>query len=235
MAEVSLSTIVGEFLDLIQGGQAEYARAYRIAMRGLRELEWDVTGENYEDEFAVEYDKTVCLPDDFINLVRIGIINGKGELDPLIENKSLSVFEGRDGYSKSGSMNISSHLSKTVLYSGSLGVGSYPGPGSYRLDRDQKIIILNPDFCHDRVVIMYLRRKKCDGDYVLNELSVTALVSFLDWQWHMNKSGVPSYDKLEKKREWLRQKKLAKSRIKNTTRQVMSQISRQATRQGLKG
>lgn len=236
MANIALSAVVGEFLDTIRGGEAEYALAYRMAMRGLRVLNWDVIGENVEVELPVECDMTVCLPDGFVNLVRVGIVNDKGELVPLTENQNLTMYEGGAGSPLSGLRDIPNQLSAYHNVSSySLGVGSYANYGTYRVDLDQHRIILNPDFCHSCVVLMYLRRTEKDSDYLFNELGADALFSYIDWQWHVNKSGISTYEKEVKKNEWLRQKRIANQRIKNTTRQVMSQISRQATRQGLKG
>lgn len=242
MADIKLSQVVGEFLDTINAGPAEYARAYRFAMRGMRNLEWDVTGENYECELPVECDMTVCLPDDFINLVRIGIINSKGEVATLTQNNDLTLS---DGLRQGGDYTPTADTVDDFLFSdnnyrvyssaSSLSVGSYPNIGEYKVEREQGLIILNPDFCYDTVTVKYLRRKKVKGEYMINELSVEALVAYIDWQWHKNKPGVSYSDKATKRMEWFNEKRLAKSRIKNTTKQILSQIARQATRQGLKG
>lgn len=241
MADIKLSQAVGEFLDLINAGPAEYARAYRIAMRGLRNLEWDVSGENHECELPVECDMTVNLPEDYINLNAIGVVNSRGELAALTHNANLTLADGlRQGQEYHTGSDFIEEWSKFDNYmaynsSSSLGVGSYPNIGEYREDRSQNIIILNPDFCYNSVVLRYLRRKKVKGDYLINELSVDALVAYMDWQWHRSKPGVSYSDRMAKRQEWFNEKRLAKSRIKNTTLQKMSQIARQATRQGLKG
>lgn len=240
--DIPLKQVVGEFLDSIQGGPSEYARAYRFAIRGMRNLEWDVTGENAECELPVECDMTVCLPDDFINLVRIGVYTSKGEVAALTQNNDLTLVDGlRQGHDYTPSSDIlDDFLAADTAYRiyapmSSLSVGSYPNVGEYKVDRSQGLIILNPDFCYGSVVLKYLRRKKVKGEYLINELSAEALFAYIDWQWHKNKPGVSYSDKMAKRMEWFNEKRLAKSRIKNTTKQILSQIARQATRQGLKG
>ena len=42
MAKVKLNEVVGMFLDMHNYGPSEYAKAYRIAIRGWKQLNWDV-------------------------------------------------------------------------------------------------------------------------------------------------------------------------------------------------
>lgn len=234
MTELGLSEVVGIFLDEINGGEAEYARAYRMAMRGMRELDWDVTGKVITLPLPVECDKTVCIPDDCVSIVGVGIANAKGEFTTLSENKALSMYEGNPKSLNGAPTNLSM-LPNIISSTGSLGVGSYASYGEYKIDKSQNLIILSPSFNSDQILLKYLVRRKTDeDDYLIPEMASEALVAYLKWKWVDGKSSVPAGEKARLRSQWVMEKNKCKSRLRNIKAQDLQQAARKASRMGLK-
>lgn len=237
MARLPLSTIVGQFLDKYNYGEAEYAKAYRMAIRGWRQLNWDVTGELKREKLQVECDLTVCLPDDLIKLLRIGVVNSKGEIATLTENPNLtdlSCDDYADTSNNFGDWWTHDNNWKVLGWGGSLGVGSDTNIGEYRFDEGSNRAILNPEFCYSEVTIEYNGHPKIKGEYTINELASEALTAFIEWQWSAGMKGLTISEKEAKRRDYYNELRLAKGRIKMPTLQTMKSISRRLTMQGVK-
>src|SRR5690606_7092158 len=116
----------------------------RIAIRGWRQLNWDVTGVAKREKLCVEPNMTVCLPDDLIKLLSIGVVNNKGELATLTNNPRLTEFdEDCSDYNVSNTFaeNWWKYDSNWAVmnWSGSLGLGSQTNLGEYRYDEGSGI------------------------------------------------------------------------------------------------
>lgn len=68
---VKLSEVVSNFLDATDLGDAEYSRAYRIALRGAREFKIDSDGNIQRATLEIKGDYTLYLPSDCIRVVRV--------------------------------------------------------------------------------------------------------------------------------------------------------------------
>src|SRR5690606_38149757 len=88
---IKLSEIVGMALDQFNLGKQEYARFYRFAIRGLRNLNWDVTGTAKEVPIPVSCDLTAPLPDDFLKEIKVGVAGPDGQISALTRNNNLSL------------------------------------------------------------------------------------------------------------------------------------------------
>lgn len=217
------------FLDSVDGGDAEYAKAYRMATRGLRAINWDVSGESVEVDLTVECDCTVCLPDDFINLVRIGVVNARGEVAELTENPQLTLDTGyRQG--REYEFDEPFEYRPTGGTMRSYGKGSLPNIGEFTVDKGANLIILNPDFFYETVRVKYLKRRKSGEDYLVDELVQEALIAWLRWQWFISKKGVSTYEKETYRRDWFNEKRLSRARINNVTKQTLNQMAKQSSR-----
>lgn len=232
---IQVSEVVGWFLDEINGGKAEFARAYRIAIRGWRELNWDVTGSLKTTSLEVDCDLTAKLPDDFLNHISIGVVNSNGKIATLTRNDRLTMECSDDEYFSSEEWYMNdSNLSILTASRSSLGIGSNNNIGEYRVDRGSNRIILNPDFCYRDVVLEYVSNGQEEGRECINELASEALLAYLRWKWHVAKKGVNRGDKLDYRSEYYNQKRLAKYRIRKPKLQEMNQASRENTKQGIK-
>lgn len=73
-----------------------YQRYYQIAVKGLSDLHYDVTGTPHYCKLTLDANGQADLPKDFLKLIRIGIINKYGELVSLGENHRLAYVDDTD-------------------------------------------------------------------------------------------------------------------------------------------
>lgn len=240
MARVNIKNAVSEFLDEINGGPAEFARAYRMAVIGSKELRWDITGHIKTASLCVECDLTVKLPEDLIKVIKVGVANHNGEIATLTKNNDLSFDTGLCGkvmtedileYDVRNNWNdggFNSYINQ------SLGRGSYNTIGEYRLSTEEGKIVLSPEFCYSEIVIEYLGSSDEDGELYINEVAAPALVAYIRWKWHVAKKGATSFDKQYYQNEYHREKQNAQMRINGPSLSDMQQNARQHTKMGIK-
>src|SRR5690606_38312270 len=117
-----------------------------------------------------------------------------GEIASLTENNNLS-FDISSG-AECGVLDFPLPLYNdrgglgTMVGNASYGIGSNTVIGEYRINKEEGLIYLSPDYCFDTVTIEYLGKPVVDGEYCIDELASEALLSFLRWQWAINDRNV---------------------------------------------
>ena len=116
MNYVGLRQVVDDFIITMDGddyvSNVSDVAIRNIALRGIREFGFDVTNRVRSLKLSVESNNTVTLPDDYVDLIKIGIVTD-GIVYVLGENKnlnmSMAVVTGSDageGDSQLGPLNI---------------------------------------------------------------------------------------------------------------------------------
>jgi hypothetical protein len=116
MNYVGLRQVVDDFIITMDGddyvSNVSDVAIRNIALRGIREFGFDVTNRIRSLKLSVESNNTVTLPDDYVDLIKIGIVTD-GIVYVLGENKnlnmSMAVVTGSDageGDSQLGPLNI---------------------------------------------------------------------------------------------------------------------------------
>lgn len=230
-----VSQIVGQFLDLQNLGKAEYAKAYRIAVRGWRQLNWDITGQVRTVLLNVSTDRTLPLPEDFINDLDFGTDNGNGGISSFTR---VDNFPSK--YSRTGAV-VTDKLSHTMDFypwgypeSESYGVGSSNTIGFYYINKAERKIYVDPNYGGSELKLKYLSKSTvgCD-DYEINEMAEEALITWIDWQFAKGDRRLGLAEKRDKERMFYTEKAKAKMRIKKITRADMNQNSRESVKMGL--
>jgi hypothetical protein len=227
---IPLETIVKYFMSEANLTGAHYLRLYHLAIRGLTDIGLDITEEVKTEKLTVEANKTVYLPDDYIQWVKVGVINSQGEVATLRRNDSLTTYgmEDNDRLSK----NIGEGVrSKTILYdnsyqnyntSGSLytlfGVhNNMDYYGEFKVDDANGLILLDNDYSYDYIILEYLSNPAADTDLVVPIQAQEALIAFLRW---MDIISMPASrrvnmgEKQIRRKEYYNQRRLAKARIR---------------------
>ena len=88
---MELEKVVREFL--IESGRTEhrFVQALQFGISCLRELNYDVTGSPSIKILTVNDNDTVDLPDDYLNYIRLGFTDGRGEFRELGRNKDIAL------------------------------------------------------------------------------------------------------------------------------------------------
>lgn len=234
---VKLSSIVAQYLDLVNLGKAEYARAYRVAIRGWRELNWDIVGSVKTVKLPVSANKTIALPDDFISEIDFGRGNLNGGIQSYTKTDNFNTVDFL--YPKIS--HTRDDVNQSYLVSGydvgtySLGLGSSNNIGYYYIDKAKHLIFLSPDNEGGELTLKYLAYsgKDCD-DHEINELATEALICYLDWQLSKADRRMGISEKREKERMYYNEKSKARLRIKKITVADMNQNSRESVKMSVK-
>jgi hypothetical protein len=91
---VTIDEIVNDFILSVDvddyAGHASDIAIRSHALKGIRELGFDVQKIVKSVKLSVESNDTVTLPDDFVDLVKIGVVGSSGIVYCLGENKSIN-------------------------------------------------------------------------------------------------------------------------------------------------
>lgn len=92
---IKVSEIVSQFLDENNLGQAEFAKAYRIAIRGWRQLNWDILGSICIEDVELCCDMTSDLPEGTLSVLDFGLCNGNGGIRPFKGYYRVDLVNGK--------------------------------------------------------------------------------------------------------------------------------------------
>lgn len=104
---VSLREVIVDYmLTMDEDDYASSATEYAIrnmALRGIREFGFDVQPRVRSLKRTLESNNTIVLPDDFVDVIKIGTVDENGIVRAFAENKNLNISQVYDGTSTSDS------------------------------------------------------------------------------------------------------------------------------------
>jgi len=220
-----------------------------IALRGIREFGFDVSSRVRSIKRTIQSNSTIILPEDYVDLVKIGVVDSDGILRVLGQNKNLNYSrKDKDGAgrgdSDAGPLNIPSNLiedredNKTsttgndsgdsdidhfifenYLFQGGMGrlygLGGGHSAGGYRVNLDQNRIEIDADSDTTEVVLEYIADEARSTNPVIHVYAEEALRSYLYYKLCERKSTVPANEKARARREYYNDRRLAKARLSN--------------------
>ena len=168
---IALDEIVQGYLDEWELADSHYRRVYGIAIRGLRFIHNNATGTARHATLEVLANKTAILPDDFLSKITLGVMNDLGEVYPLTEDENLGLKNSTEDERSGNPANITTS-------SRNQGVNI----GVYRIDRENGLLILNPDFAYQNIELEYSSILGEGEDYKVHELMQETVNSFICWK-----------------------------------------------------
>ena len=100
MNKVKLSEIINDFLITLDGddfGSSVSDIAIRnIALRGIREFGFDISKKIKSIKRSIESNQTITLPDDYVDLSKLGVVGSDGLIYILSENKNINYSRKLD-------------------------------------------------------------------------------------------------------------------------------------------
>ena len=100
MNKVKLSEIINDFLITLDGddfGSSVSDIAIRnIALRGIREFGFDISKKIKSIKRNIESNQTITLPDDYVDLSKLGVVGSDGLIYILSENKNINYSRKLD-------------------------------------------------------------------------------------------------------------------------------------------
>lgn len=248
---VTITEVVNDFL-LTQDG-SDYVNnvsetiVHNFALRGVRELGFDMLQRVRSLKLSVNNNDTVDLPDDFVQLSKIGIVGSDGLVHVLGENPNLNFSQKYK--TDSGGNNIDSdgdgvndrEDAKTgtstlgifgdddyVVFSNyiyqnnvgqiyGLGGGFYRG--QYRLNYDQNRIELGVNTDIKEVVIEYIADEARSVNPTVHVEAEEALRSYIYYKLVERKSNVPMAEKNRARAEYYNERRKANARLQSFSKE----------------
>jgi len=220
-----------------------------IALRGIREFGFDISSRVRSIKRTIQSNNTVLLPEDYVDLVKIGVVDSDGILRVLGQNKNLNYSRkltsaGGTSDSEAGPLNLSSNLIKdreddknatagsnsgngdldhfifeNYLFQGGIGrlygLGGGHLAGEYRINLDQNRIEIDTDSGSSEIVLEYIADEARSTNPVIHVYAEEALRSYMYYKLCERKSTVPANEKARARREYYNDRRLAKARLSN--------------------
>ena len=220
-----------------------------IALRGIREFGFDVSSRVRSIKRTIQSNSTIALPEDYVDLVKIGVVDNDGVLRVLGQNKNLNysrklTAETAKTDSAEGPLNIDANLIRNreddktsttgndsgdsdldhfifenYLFQGGIGrlygLGGGHLAGEYRVNLDQNRIEIDADSDTTEVVLEYIADEARSTNPVIHVYAEEALRSYLYYKLCERKSTVPANEKARARREYYNDRRLAKARLSN--------------------
>lgn len=231
---VPLKTVVSYCLDEAKKSDHSFDRYWILGFRALVDLLFDITAEPITVRLPVNGNKTVTLPADYLSWVKIGILNGNGEVSTLKVNGALTTFRdnnpNRLSQLTADISDTTSALANNPYYLNYYDNGSFLPLfgvgggliqyGECRVDEQNNVIILNEDFNYSSVILEYISSPEKNGDYAIPTAAQEAVIAFIKWK-----------DKIGAREEYFAAKVEARRRMpkKRVTLQEINEVIRLST------
>jgi len=117
--KVKLSQIIRDFIITLDGddyaSNASDSAIRNFALRGIREIGFDLSKKIKSLKLTVASNDTVALPDDFVDLLKVGIVDSDGIIRVFGNNKNINYSQAIDSPSSTndsglGPLNIDDNL-----------------------------------------------------------------------------------------------------------------------------
>jgi hypothetical protein len=216
-----------------------------LALRGIRELGFDTLKRVKSLRMPVnQNNSTVQLPDDFVDLCKIGYVGNDGLVyvfgenkninysmiyaDPLADSNQDGVYNRVDDKGTVTSIPTllsgqESFLFRNYLYENTygalygLGGGHYSG--EYRMNLEQNRIELFPSNGSDEVVIEYVADEARSYNPSVHTYAEPALNAYIYYHLVERKATVPMNEKMRARQEYYNEKRLANARLSSFSKE----------------
>jgi len=257
---ITLRQILDDFILTLDGDDyvstASDVAIRNFALRGIREFGFDVTSKIKSIKRTVQSNGTVTLPDDYVDLVKIGVVDDDGLVYVLGQNKNLNysrkyttaqntanseagpldiedniIIDREDSKTATGGNSntvdvvdgFDSYIFRNYIYENSLGrlygLGGGQQEGDYRINLDQNRIELEVNSAVTEVVLEYVADEARSTDPVVHVYAEEALRAYIYYKLCERKSTVPANEKARARAEYYNERRKAKARLSNFTKE----------------
>ena len=246
---ITIDEVVNDFILTV--GQDDFASdatdtlVRNLALRGLREFGFDMLKVVKSIKLPVNQTlRTVDLPDDYVDIVKIGYVGQDGLVYVFGENKNINYSQSYvDGMIDSDGDGVydreddkgdispigtilsgqESFLFRNYLYENTFGalygLGGGHYSGEYRLNLDQNRIELYPSGGYGEVVIEYIADEARSSNPSVHIYLEPALNSYIYYKIIERKSNVNMNEKMRARQEYYNERRLANSRLKSFSKE----------------
>jgi len=236
---VTLKDVVKEFMlsvdvdDYTNGVSEAIVKNY--ALRGIRDMGFDMGKVIKSTTIAVSSTNTADLPVDFVNAVKMGVVTDQG---------SVVVFAKDGNITKEASSGISTvdpdsyhddFVFRNFIHNGEhgvlYGVGGGYRPGYYKINLSESRIEFNSSMTHDKVALEYIADEALAADPSVHVFAEEALRSYIYYKIIERKSNVPMGEKQRARSEYYNERRKANSRMQSFSKEDIFQVIRKNSKQ----
>lgn len=261
---VTVSEVVNDFLltlseDDYVSNVADY-HVHQLALRGIREMGFDVMKRVKSLALPVSDNNTCALPDDFVDFLRVGVLGAGGALHVLKENKNINISReylldafnspvdsDADGVNDrvdtaktviTGTNNLDNYRDRTYLYESSegrqYGAGGGKGAGYFRMNYEQNRIEINSELDISTLTIEYIADEARSSNPSVHVYAEEALRQYIYFKLVQRKSNVPMGEKQIARQNYYNELRLAKARMNSFSKEEALNVIRKNFRQSPK-
>ena len=226
MNKVKLSQIIRDYMITLDHddyvSNASDIAIRNLALRGIREIGFDIGKKIRSIKLDVESNDTITLPDDYVDVSKIGIIGSDGIIRALTHNGNLNYSRKYTAKlitneSNQGPLNIDGNLildredDKTSTTSSSADDLNAYVFENYRIE-----IASNDSF--SQVVIEYVADEARSTDPEVHVYAEEALRCYIYYKLCERKSSVPANEKARARTEYYNERRKANARLSHFTK-----------------
>ncbi len=265
---VTVDQIVNDFIltgsgdDYVSDASNTVVRNY--ALRGIRDMGFDMLNQVKSLKLSIDKSlNTVDLPDDYVDLIKIGIVGQDGLVHVFGENKNLNISNkykadnagnfidsDSDGvYDRERDRDVTnvgegfkqydSYVFRNYLYENTqgrlYGVGGGQYGGEYRINKEDNRIELGTGIDATKVVIEYVADEARSLNPSIHLYAENALRSYIYYRLIERKSTVPANEKMRARQEYYNERRLANARLKAFSKEEALKTIRKNYQQSPKG
>jgi hypothetical protein len=224
---VSLEQIVTDFVFSIDSddyvNNVSDTMVRNLALRGIRDLGFDIMKRIKAANLNVSATNTVTLPADYVDLLKIGIVGEDGLVYVFGENKNKNLLANNAGDLPDYLLGYSDFIYRNFVNSttdGRLyGYGGGHYSGEYRINLGENRIELTLGTGTDTVYIEYIADEALAADPSVHVYAEQAIRAYIYYHLVERKSNVPAVEKGRARQEYYNERRLANARLKSFSKE----------------
>lgn len=244
---ITLDSVITDYLNEAELSVHRYFKVWHLAFRGFDNLGIDFFYKVQSVKLPVNANYTVTLPADYLNWVKVGVLNDRGEIIPLYYNDKLTTYADllptRLEQTQDNTLTAEADNSTWYNYwnggafTNIYGVPSgQPFVGGFKVDTENGVIVLDENFRYDYLMIEYVSSPTQGVEY---HLPVQFREALLAWLWWKDKKALSTKRgqigvSRDLKSDFYRERRNALSQWKPIRKSEIYQASQEQTRMAIK-
>lgn len=227
---IPIDQCITQYLDESEQSDAKYFKLYNICTRGMDEMGLDFFYQIKSMRLPINANKTVNLPSDYLQWSKIGVLNDRGEIIPLMYNEKFTTYAeqnpNRIGDTTDNTLFNLYQWSSFIFYNywnGDTFMNLYgipsgaPFVGEFKIDNQAGLILLSENFGYAYLMVEYLAAPSQNETYRIPVQFREAMISYMRWKDIISMpatSHMGLADKQLRKHEFFNDRRLAWARYR---------------------
>lgn len=219
---VSLEQVITDFMLSVDhddfANNASEVVVKNLALRGIREMGFDILKRIKAVTINVSANNTVDFPIDYVDYTKIGKIGSDGLIYVFGENKNFNLTGAPIVIDDDFNQNYDSYVFREYVYAttdgGMYGLGGGNYSGQYRVDQANNRFELSSDVNASQVYLEYIADEARAATPTIHVYAEQALRAYIYYHLVERRSSVPLGEKARARAEYYNERRLANSRMK---------------------